>query len=910
MAEKWYNTPAEDTAARLLSDTSRGLDEKSVKARRAKYGKNNVFLTSGNIFSACVKAVGADFSFYLMISLAVLAKIFNENVSAVMIVSITVVNFVLTLITYIKSRKILYNMGLFASPISRVVRNGRIEVIRQSDLVVGDIVLLSAGDVVPADARLITSEGFSVSEEALSGKTDVKLKSPELVYGQNVPQPDQTNMVFALSTVTSGSAKAIVCACGNNTYAAAMGKRREIVQHNDLHVLASLKKTCSIWSLVMLAFILFLTGADILFGAESRGIFNIFITAVSLTCAAMTEFYVIFAYFIISSGLFGTLKKSGATNSGAIIKNVSSLEVIKDIDAFIVPKMGGFYADRAALESIFADDTLHRINEKNLYEYCGRTLKYALLASGYAADPAVLDDPAGEPGAIVVAAERTGIDRMVLKADYPLISHASEFGGIDADCAVVADEGGFLAVARGEAATLLERCSFYMEGESLAEIDERERKLINEALRAIDEEGCRALAVIFRDTDCTDIADVEPDGWILAGVIGIREPTLPDAEENVRACLDAGIAVIALAPVERDPSRVFFKRLGLVEDDSQIATGTEIADLTDGEWQERLGEYRLYEGLSEEQKLTLIRLLHNEGRIVGVLGRTTDDLPLIAEADAGFASGITLSEKAKSLDVALRPDHTFTNSEALKTACDVLVSTPKSPRGGFNAMVKSLCTAKTIYQNLMRMVKYLFTAQIARLTVILYSVIVHNVWSLFAGREFLLPVQILFLGLIVDLGVVAAIAMQRPPRNVLAERENTEERLSRPFIYNFFKPLIFGIFWGVSSIAAPLVLSLTGLELEGEPLTSLIFISFIFTEMIVACEMISEKSVFARGQRASRILIIMTFCSAVFIALGVAIPAFGARFGICPLDPVEALCTFIVPALMFAVCEIYKAIKK
>lgn len=910
MAEKWYHIPTEDIAEKLSTDLSSGLDKKSVKARRAKYGRNNVFLDPGNIVSACLKAVGADYSFYLLLALVVLAKIFNENVSAAIIITLMVINLVLTLAVYIKSQRILHSMAIYASPTSRVVRGGRIKVVRQSEIVIGDIIILEKGDVVPADARIVYSQGLTVSDQAVTGSDKAIGKSAAPVYGANVPPSEQHNMVFALSTVLSGSARAVVCACGNNTFAAASGKRQEIVPHSDLRVLGRLKKLCSAWSLVMLTFIFFITVADIVFGAESRGLFNIFITAVSLTCAAMAEFYVIFAYFIISSGLFGTLKKNGATNSGAIIKNISSLEEIKEIDAFIVPKMGGFYTDRAALETVFVNETLHRVTEKNLYNYCGRTLKYALLASGYAADPSVLDDPAGEPGAIVIAAEAQGIDRMVLKADYPLVSHAASFAGIDADCSVVAEEGGFLAVARGEAAPLLERCSFYMEDDSLAEIDEHERKYINDALRTIDEDGCRAIAVIFRDTENTDISEVEADGWILAGIIGLREPTLASAEDNIRACLDAGVAVIVLAPVERDPSRVYFKRLGLVENDGQIATGSEMSELSDDEWQSRLGEYRMYEGLSAEQKHTLIRLLHGEGKVVGVLGRTLDDIALFADADVGFASGVTLSERAKSLDVAERPDHLFADSEALKNACDVLVSTPKSPRGGFNAMVKALCTAKTIYQNLMRMVKYLFTAQIARLTVVLYSVIVHNVWSAFSGREFLLPVQILFLGLIVDFGVVVAIAMQRSPSDLYIERENTEERLSRPFIYNFFKPFIFGLFWGVASITAPLILSLTGVEMAGEPLTSLIFISFIITELIVAGEVMYEKSFFAPRKRFNRLLLIMAIGAAVFIALGVLIPGFGARFGICPLKPVEALCAFIVPLLMLGVYEIYKLIKK
>ena len=919
MAEKWYNVTPEEAAKMLNTDLLRGLDEKSVRARLEKFGKNDVFLTPGASFSSCVRAAARDVSSYLLIILALMAAVFKQNVSAVVVVLMIVINFILTLLVYSKSQKVLRDMASYAAPMSRVIRGGKLMAVRQSSLVVGDIVLVASGDIIPADARIVESRGLYVLESELGGDAKSRRKSSATVYGANVPMGERTNMVFATSLVTAGSAKILLCACGNDTFAAATGKKREIVQHNDLKVLKTLKKCCSVWSLCMIVLIFVVTGVDLALGLESRGLFNIFITGASLSCAAMTEFYVLFAYFIIGSGLFGTLKKSGPVNAGAVIKKISTLEEIKGIDTLIVPKRGGFYTDHSSLERIFCSDTLYRANEKNLYNHCGRAIKFALLSSGYAANPSVFDDLASEPSAIVTRAERIGIDRKVLAADYPLLFSGSGFDGINADCAIVAGAGNYIAIVRGEAAPILEHCTSYRNEDGFKPINERARKHINDALRAIDEEGCRAVAVITMETEATDFSALDTDGWRLEGILGISEPSLPDAEFNIRACMDAGINVIALADTERDPSRIYFKRIGLVADDSEIMTSSRLSEMGEEAFAAGTGTYKMYEGLTISQKRMLVGKMRHEGHVVGVLGRDLDDVLMLSDADVGFSTGVTLSERAAALDIGGRDSTMFAKNEmentsgceALKYTCDVLVSPPESPRGGFNAMVKTLCTAKIIYQNLLRMVKYLFTSQIARLVMVVYSVVVRNVWPLFSGAEFLTPAQILFLGLIVDFGVVVAIGFQRAPDDILTERENTEERLERPFVYNFIKPLAFGLFWGLSAIAAPLILSLTGTELSGAPLTSMVFISFILTQLIVACEVLYEDSLFAmRGHRINRTMLVMWLAAAVFIAVGAFVPAFGKLFSMTMLTPVEWGCTLIVPVLMTAAYEIYKLIRK
>ena len=907
MAEKWYNVTPEAAAAKLSSDLEKGLDPRTARSRLRAHGENDVFLMPGTSLADCVKAVGGDISAYLLAGLAIIAAIFKQNVHATLLIVLIAINFAATLIMYIRSRRVLNSMSKTAAPASRVLRDGKVVILPQSEVVVGDVVMLGAGDIVPADARVVESDRLYVFESELNGDPSSKLKTADMVYGDNVPPEGRTNMVFATSIVTSGAAKVLVCACGDDTLAAVTGKRKEIVNHKDLKVLKQLKKYCGIASMLMFAVIFVITVLDVAVGLDDRGLFNIFITAASLTVAAMTEFHVVFAYFIIGTGIDRALDKSGAFNAGAMIKNVSTLEDIKAIDTFIVTRRDGFYTDRSTITKLYSSGTLYKSKEKRLYNNCGRLVKYALLSTGYAAYPAVLDDPASEAGATVALAEKIGVDRMVLKADYPLLSFTDSYASLNADAAVVADEGSYVAVVRGEPVQMLGMCDFYYDEGEIKVIDEKERKKINEALRTIDMDGCRAIAVISRLTQRTDITKVGAHDFMLEGFLSIREPSLPGAEKTIAACKAAGVQVIVLTETEQDPSRIYFKRIGLVDDDTQIMTSSELSMMKDDLFVTNLPVYTMYEGLTLPQKRLLLRHLREEGRKVGVMGHELGDVLLLTEADVGFATAVTSSEKVLPYD----PTGAASDScSALRYTCDVLVSPPDTPRGGFNAMFDSLCTAKHVYQNLLRMVKYVFTSQMARLALVLYSVIAHrSTWKLSAA-QFLSPVQILILGLIVDFAVICAIAYQPPSKNILRERENTEERLQHPLRSNFVKSVAFGVLWGAVAAAVPFILSVTGAAMPEGSVSTMVFVSFMLTQLVVACEVIYENSLFSPGNRFNKIIFFVLLGVAAIVGISLLIPAVGVYTGIVSMTWLEWLCAAAIPVVMFATYEIYKLAKK
>lgn len=186
---------------------------------------------------------------------------------------------------------------------------------------------------------------------------------------------------------------------------------------------------------------------------------------------------------------------------------------------------------------------------------------------------------------------------------------------------------------------------------------------------------------------------------------------------------------------------------------------------------------------------------------------------------------------------------------------------------------------------------------------------VHSAWPKFSGADLLTPAQILFCGLIIDFAVVLVIAFQPASLDILSQKENTEERLERPLLHNF-RPMIFGLFWGVISLAAPLVLSFFGKEITGASLTSLVFISFVLTQLVVACEIIYEDSLFNRGHRINRVLGFLWLGCVLMFAFMLIFPKFGGLFGVSRISLPQWGCALCVPLLMLCIYELYKKIKR
>ncbi len=901
MAEKWYNLTPEQIEARLSTDLTLGLTHRQAGARLRREGKNTIYRVERPRASALVWDVLRDPCAYMLLCAAVLAWIFNERVGAPMVILLILLNSVLVLAAYVKSRTLIADAHRQSIPTATVIRGGKQYLIRQDRLCRGDIILLNKGDIVPADARLTESSGLRVLEVGLTGEVDKKRKDSKIIFANNLSPEKQADMVFATSVIAEGQARAVVCETGRDTLAYLLGRTEKAEEKAQAPgILLSLKKHCSVWSLIMLVMVFILTLFDFVVGFESRSIFNIFITGLAVATAGMCEYYLVFGYIIIGCSMYTLPRKKDKTLSGAVVKNISDIDKICDISTLIVPMDGAFTAGRVKVHKLYCDSVLYSPDERNLDRSCRELISAALDSTTYTENDYEKTynrfkerDACAEDRAIYNLARQSGVfDGPAYMASHIFSYRNTENGTVKSMTAI---NGKKQLVLRGDPESVMPLCTRYRSSEGIKDI-KNEKRRIAPVIKDMETRGYYALCIATKDT-----CDIQANsGFVFEGFLCINRPQLTGAAENVKRMLDAGVKVIMTA--DDSTVRSYAGALGIVSSDDEIMTSQQLRGMSDDLFRTNISEYTLYEGLDISQKRLLIKHLRESGETVGCFGCNFEDIILIREADVGFSSGITLAVGHSVLAVGgeapvhiTSQEEKGSGSEALKQACDVIVSPAEGSEGGFNAITSAIARSRRALSSLYRVVRYLLISQCARLFVFLYSAMIPIDYIPFCGEDIFTPVQILVLGLVFDLGVVMVFAF-KSHKGIIAKRQKQDSSL---------KHILFGIFWGVCSLSFPAALRLAGKSVSNTEMSTMVFFSFLLTGLVTAFESVTDRSVFRKGFISN-----LRGILAVLITFGfIMLCAFTGAFDCCMLTPVQWVVSALPPLCMLGMFEVYKILK-
>lgn len=920
MTEKWYDCTPEQAESKLGTSLYSGLSKKTAAGRLRRHGGNVIFPVPKGPFYVYLKHILTDFTSILLIITALTALLFEQNVSAAILIGIQAFNTTAAIIIYIKSHRILEATAHHALPTAKVMREGKLYMVKQELLVPGDVIFISAGDIVPADARLIESSALAALEFNLTGEAQSAEKDASFIEYRDIPLSARKNMIYAGTIITRGSGKAVVCEAGEDTLVCTMGKNSLIVSHEQLSVFKVLKRYCSVWSVAMIAMIFVLTVFNLAFGFGSRGLFEIFLTGLTLAVASMSEFYTAFGYIITACGIFGASQRLKDVNSGAIIKNTAKLSALKDLTCLIVPKEAMFSVRESKIERIAANGVSMNPETRGFIENSASTLRYAVISTGlYGGFRLVANNLRNEnvyspeEDAIIACARNSGLYNVELENRYPILEH-SPVSRLNRFETTLFGYGGSNAVAvRGDAQDILSLCRYYSHKGRVLPMTSEKLNEFRITASLITKEAFRVLGVASKNTDynnLTRIVSCQTD-MTFEGFLCIREKMLPGAAMNISRCLAANIKIVMTSDDISDNNRYLAHSLGIIHDDGEVITPRRLTSIKDGLFRTDIKNYRLYQGLSISQKTRFIQYLKDSGEKVGLLVRELDEIGLLRESDAGFSQSVTISSKAVKSGVDLTdrsiPVYTKdprasakTGCDALKFISDVIVSEPeKNGSGGFNAMVSSVAYAKVIYQNLLRSVRYLLASQSARFFIVLYSILTNNV--------LLDPVQLLFSGLIVDFAAVLVIAFERPSNDILSARVETEKKLRHPLRHNI-ESVLFGLMSALLCAAAPVMLGLYDIEIQAPLLSSSVFCGVILSQFVLLSETKKDRSVFV-SVTFNRVYGLILVLTAVFIAAGQLFPQAGSLFGMVRLTAPYLSVTVLHPLLMLFIYEMYKLLK-
>ncbi len=921
MNERWYNLTVQQTEEKLNTDVNTGLSPKELRNRQKKIGMNVIFPIQHHSFDECMKKVLLEPTLLLLLAVAFFAAVLDQSIVAWVIISLVLLNVIISVFTYTKAQQVFEDMSHLSLPSTKVMRNGKLYLIKSEQVVPGDIIFLSAGDMVPSDARLVESENLQVLEVNLTGILKPVEKDPlYLRYTHDIPPAQQANMLFASTIIVKGTAKAIACCTGEDTLVSKLKKNKSLSTQDNIKAISLIRTYSRYWSLAMILLIFLIVALELVIGVSDRSFFDVFLTGLTLAVASVGEYHIISSYIIVANGLFSAVKQNREINTGTLIKNTSKIEDLKKITCLLVHKEGAFSLRDIGIEKVYVNNMLYSDGEVHFVENSRRLLRFSLISTGlYGARKLIKNNLNNdniynaEENAIISMAQKCNVYNIDLDKQYPILEHVSKSDISKFDTTLVNSKNSFMVACKGDLNSILLSCASYCENGKLYTFDaDKKMDVISEASK-LARQSYRIIGIASKVTHYSTLRRISAcqTDMTFEGFIAIKETMLPGVAKNISECINAGIKVIMLCDDVGEHNRTLAESVGIVKKKEEIVTGNQLAYIKDELFRTNVSMYKMYEGLDTTQKRKLLKYLHYEGEVVGVLARELDEIILLKESDVGFVQSTTLSGKLKKtgLDIAKNTnlpvyikkskDSKNTGSEALKFVSDVIISdADPTGSGGFNAILGSIATARVIYQNLVRYIRYTLITQITRIFVVLYSI--------FSGTAILSPIQILFSGLVIDFLSMIVISFEHPDDKIFMSKDNPEEKLS-----NISRQLpmisLSSLIWTAATVIVPLLLKTIGYT-DAVLLSTATFIGFIFSQIAVLNELIKSDGIFKPHVRYNRAHLILFISVAAFISVSFLIPSFGSMFGIFAIDWKVWLISFIPALVMIVTYEIQKLI--
>ncbi len=773
----WYQRDSSEVLAQLGSDAQDGLPESEAERRLREHGPNELVETGGRgpLLILWEQISGA---MVLLLVVAALVSLYLGEYKDAAVISIIVgLNAILGFFQDYRAEKALAALKQLAVPTVRVRRSGTIQEISAREIVPGDIVVLEAGNLVPADGRLVESVNLRAQEAALTGESEAVEKTVETLADAELPLGDRGNMVFMGTEITYGRGSVLVTETGMHTQLGQIARMLQTVTRDPTPLqrrLAQLGRGLAVAAIAIVA-VVFAVG---IFRGEDTKL--MFLTAMSLAVAAVPEGLPAVATVALALGARRMLKRH------ALIRKLPAVETLGSVTVICSDKTGTLTenqmtvtvvdvaGDRVELsEQLRRGQPVLQLGQEESQFVSNHPALALLLAGGALCNDAVLkSDEAGEPqvigdpteGAIVVAAARLGLEKPELDRGFPragevpfdsdrkrmttvhrlAAENIEALAGVQQSLRSVADSepNAYVAFTKGAIDSLMEVCDRVSTNSHVEPLNAEWRQKATDAQDSLAKRGMRVLGVAFRLLDAPpadqQMAKVE-HGLVFVGMIGMIDPPRPEVKQAVERCKTAGIRPVMITGDHPLTARHIAHELGMSGEGSPL-TGQDLNRMSLDDLENVVEQVSIYARVSPEHKLQIVSALQDKGHIVSMTGDGVNDAPALKKADIGVAMGITGTDVSKEASEMVLLDDNFTT------------------------IVNAVEEGRIVYDNIRKFIKYTLTSNAGEVWVMLLAPL--------AGMPLpLLPLQILWINLVTDglPGLALAIepaergTMQRPP---------------------------------------------------------------------------------------------------------------------------------------------------
>lgn len=854
-----YHDEAADAVLKTLDTSETGLSSGEAENRLKKYGKNEL---KEEEKTSAVKLFLSQFKSFLILILIVAALVsafLGELVDALVILFTVFLAGVLGFVQEYRAEESIKLLKSLTSPEALVVRDGKEVKVPSSLLVPGDILILQAGDRIPADARLLEAQSLKIDESSLTGESVPVEKSIKILLPET-PQPDRKNMAYTGTSVTYGRGKAVITATGMSTaFGKLAGLLGEIERERTplQEKLDQFGRWLGAATLIVVAFVAVL---GIFKGFDP---FEMFLWGVALAVAAIPEALPAVVTVGLALGVRRMVKRH------ALVRKLPSVETLGSTNIICTDKTGTLTQNKMTVEKVYVNGTMLSVTG-NGYEPVGDFFKegqpvsedihlHKLLVTGALCNDAGLveeegiGDIIGDPteGALVVAAAKKGIWRPDLELGHRRIGEVPFSSERKMMTTLNASEEGLYAYSKGAPEVILGCCTKIFLGGQEKELTPEIRKEILDTVNEMANQTLRVMGFAYRQVPENIVPENAEREMVFAGLMGMRDPPREEVKVAIATCTDAGIRTVMITGDHKTTAFAIAREIGIYREGDLVLTGTELDALGDKEFEDMVEKVSVYARVYPEHKLKVVNALKKKGYIVAMTGDGVNDAPALKAADMGIAMGITGTEVSKEASSMILTDDNFAS------------------------IVSAVEEGRNILKNIKNFIAYGLTCHIGVVLIVLVGVLAWQILPVIA-------VQILWINLITDGLPPMALSLEAPDRGLMKQkpRKSTEGLVSRRML---IASLGLGALIAVQSLG---VLS-WALE-EGMPLPkiqTLIFTLVVISLMFNAFNWRSDRlSVFSLGIFTNWPLIYAILSTVLLQLAAIYVPVLQTAFRTVPLS--------------------------
>ena len=879
----WYTKSIEEVARELRTNLKIGLREKDVQEREKQFGKNKI--REAKKESLIVKFIKQfnDFMIIILIIAAIVSAVVSymegtgDYFDSIIIIAIVFFNGLMGLIQETKAEKSIEALKKLSSPVAKVKRNGVIQTINGEDVLPGDIVILEAGNYVPADMRLINAVNLKIEEASLTGETEPVLKDAEkIITNKKIPLGDMCNMAFGSTIVVNGHAEGIVVSTGMSTE---VGKIADMIITNESPTTPIQKKLEEVGKVLGIACLAICAVIFVIGIIKNIPITEMFMTSVGLAVAAIPEGLPAIVTIILSIAVTKMAKKN------AIIRKLPAVETLGSSKVICSDKTGTLTENNMKVVEVVG-------NRSKVLEFASICANCEIIGNKVEGEPtevaivkAALEEKQSNNNVIDIT-KISDINNNIINTNQTssLNNRMNIYNRINEipfdsnrklmSVIIKLDNGKYRIITKGAPEVLLNRCTSYEENGLKKDLDINYLNKIKNQNEKMAERALRVLGVAYLDIDSLPSSinsNTVENNLTFIGFIGMIDPPRKGVKEAVKACRRAGIKTVMITGDHIVTAKAIAKDLGILQGKELAITGSELDKITDRDLVKNIMDYSVFARVSPEHKVRIVKAFQKTGAVVAMTGDGVNDAPALKKADIGIAMG------KKGTDVA-------------KNASDMILNDDN-----FVTIVEAVKQGRNIFDNIKKAIHFLIATNIGEIVTIFIGL-------LLGMKSPLLAIQLLWVNLVTDSLPAIALGLEPPEKDIM-ERPPRDAKKSIFADGLFGKIIVEGFMIGLLTIIAFTIGNkYYGLEVG----RTMAFISLGMLELIHCFNIKSEESIFKAGILENKYLV-GAFLLGTVLQVGIVfIPSIANVFKLTMLNSTQWIITLLISIVPIIVIEVQK----